>query len=174
MMDWKKTGWGVFIATFAVYAAMAVYTLPRIAAEAGGLLPFDLRPGGYDHVADTAFLSALSTEGRALYLGPQWVLDLAYPGLLALTLAWAAFRLMSRPVALFVFGAAIAGAGADYMENAVVRQLLETPVGAVTLAQVELASFWTQMKASLTTIAMGAVVVALAFTYLQRRRARLA
>ena len=173
-MDWKKSGWGVFVATFVVYAAMALYTLPRIAAEAGGLMPFDLRPGGYDFEAATRFLSALSAEGRAIYLGPQRYLDLAYPGLLALTLAWAAFRLMSRPVAVFVLGAAIAGAGADYIENGMVARLLETPVDAVTLAQVEMASFWTRMKASLTTIAMGAVVVALAFTYLQRRRARLA
>ena len=41
--------------TLGVYATMILWTLPRIAAEAGGLAAFDMRPAGYAlDVAGTA------------------------------------------------------------------------------------------------------------------------
>ena len=88
--------WGLFGLTFAIYAAMLGWSLPVVAAAAGGLVPFDMRPGGYGFADAHAFLVALSPEGARFYVNIQQKLDIAYPGLLALTLLFAIAALLPR------------------------------------------------------------------------------
>ena len=89
MTAWRLGFWLLFAVTLAVYATMLVWTLPAITAAAGGLAPFDMRPSGYSFDEAKAFLTALSPDGKALYLDAQHKLDAAYPALLAATLFFA-------------------------------------------------------------------------------------
>ena len=56
--------WIVFAVTLAVYGTMLAWSLPTVAASAEGLMPFDMRPGGYSFAEAEAFLAALSAEGE--------------------------------------------------------------------------------------------------------------
>ncbi|TDK50604.1 hypothetical protein [Antarcticimicrobium luteum] len=154
--------WAVFMAALALYAAMVGGTLPAIARDAGGLTPFDMRPMGYTVAEARAFLAALGDEGRALYLGPQRWLDLAYPVLLAIVLIGAVRMLIRRFwLQLGLSLAALGGMAADYLENARVAAMLVAG-GAVADELIGAASRATQLKAGLTSLVMLAVCVALA------------
>ncbi len=67
--------WGLVAATVLVYAAMVFWSLPGVMAGAGGLVPFDMRPGGYSAEAARAFLAALDPAATARYLRVQHLLD---------------------------------------------------------------------------------------------------
>lgn len=156
--------WLLVAATGAIYAAMALWSLPQIAGEAGGLMPFDLRPFGYTETEAREFMHRLSDDGRAFYLSVQRRLDLAFPALLAATLAWTAFRLPPpgwRAVRWVLVGAAIVGMVADYLENAAVAAMLSAAPEAVTAEQIAAASRWTLLKSLGATVAMslGAVLL---------------
>ena len=152
-------------ATLGVYAAMILWTLPAIIDSAGGLMPFDLRPGGYTLGEAEAFLANLEPRGRVLYLGWQHRLDLAYPALLACLLAWS-IAIQARAIGgrlvtgLCWFGgiAAVAGMIFDYLENGAVAGLLGAaePLDPVLVAQ---ASTWTVGKSAATSVAI--IVLAL-------------
>jgi hypothetical protein len=86
-MRLKALFWTLLAVTLGVYLVIVLWSLPRIAAEAGGIVPFDMRPAGYSLDDAKGFLTALSDSGRAFYLGTQHLLDLAYPALLGVTLA---------------------------------------------------------------------------------------
>ena len=147
--------WLLFGVTTAVYAVMVAWTLPRIAAAAGGATPFDLRPGGYSFEEASAFLAALTPAGRSFYLDVQQSFDLVYPALLSATLffaiwllvppRWGAWRwilaLIAVPPAVF-----------DYLENLAVANLLKLTPGAVTPEIVGVASQWTVLKSQSTTV----------------------
>ena len=75
--------WLMFLVMTGVYLVMALWAIPKIIADAGGLLAFDMRPLGYSFDEASAFLTALSSEGRAFYLNVQQMLDSAYPALFA-------------------------------------------------------------------------------------------
>jgi len=161
-MSKARNYWILFAITLGVYAAMVLIFLPKIAAEAGGLTPFDMRPMGYTAIEARAFLAALSDAGREIYRGPQHRLDMVYPLLLALCLGWGAVLLMSSPIwrALICF-AALGGMAADYVENMRVAVLLDLSPDAVTDAQIAAAARATVAKSALTTIAMIGICVAL-------------
>ncbi|MDF1716959.1 MAG: hypothetical protein P1U75_09875 [Antarcticimicrobium sp.] len=158
----RITYWVVFAATLAVYGAMVGWTLPAISRDAGGLVPFDMRPMGYSVAEARAFLAALGAEGRALYLGPQHALDLVYPALLAVVLIGAVCALIG-PVSLRWGLAlmALGGMAADYLENARVGAMLRHD-GAITDAMITAASRATQVKAGLSTVVILAVCAGLA------------
>lgn len=163
--------WLLVAATGAVYAAMAVWSLPRISDAAGGLMPFDLRPFGYTETEAREFMRRLSDEGRAFYLTVQHRLDLAFPALLAAMLAWTAFRLPPpgwRAVRWVLVIAAIGGMGADYVENHAVAAMLALPPDAVTPDQIATASRWTVLKSLGATLAMSLGVVLLARAVIAR------
>jgi len=145
----------IFAAGAAVYAAMLLWTLPGIQAAAGGLAPFDMRPFGYSHAEAVAFLSALDPQGLALYLGPQKWLDLAFPALLGLFLAWSFVRLgpgiLPRSVLVI---SAIAAAGFDYLENIRVRAMLLAGPDATTEAMSWAASLATLAKSGLVAFCL--------------------
>lgn len=164
--------WLVFAATLAVYLAMVGWTLPGIAAAAGGLMPFDLRPAGYGPQEARAFLAALGDPGREIYLGPQRWLDAIYPALLAVVLGGAVLGLVRRRAPRAVLLLAIfGGMAADYVENMHVASLL-TAEGAISDQAIARASRATQVKSALTGVAMAAVAVALAVRLTGKRRRR--
>lgn len=167
--------WLLVAATGAIYAAMALWSLPRISDAAGGLMPFDLRPFGYTETEAREFLHRLSDDGRAFYLTVQHRLDLAFPALLAATLAWTAFRLPPpgwRAVRWVLVVAAIGGMVADYSENAAVAAMLSAAPDAVAAGQIATASRWTLLKSLGATLAMSLGVVLLARAITARIRTR--
>lgn len=163
--------WGVVAATLAVYAVMVLWSLPKVAAAAGGLAPFDLRPLGYSEAEARAFLSAITAEGRAFYIRVQHGLDVAYPALLALTLTLSFGRLVrSGGLRLVLILVAMGAMAADYTENALVAAMLSQPPEAVPATLIAQASLATLVKGLLSTVALVALLVA-GIARLRRRRA---
>ena len=155
-------------------AMILFWTGPQI--DAGGLEPFDSRTGGYTHAEAVAFLTALTPDGRAVYLGAQRVADTAFPigflGVLAIA-TYAAFRRWSPalagaaalfPLGYFVF---------DMLENAAVAGLLAMPPGAVTPEAVARASGYTVWKFRLVDAALGLLVLGWAMRALAALRSRM-
>jgi hypothetical protein len=165
--------WALFVVTMAVYLAMVLWTLPTIAAGAKGLMPFDLRPGGYGLADAQDFITALSPKGLELYLGPQHWLDLAYPGLLALVLGiglWVLLRDWHPVLQLIAVGLAGLGMLFDYLENARVGAMLQGGPAALTESIVAAASQATQLKSGFTGVAMVLILALLAARVWRRVR----
>lgn len=162
--------WLLFGAALALYLAIVLWSLPRISAEAGGLIPFDMKPGGYGLEEARAFLTALSAQGREWYLGTQHRLDLAYPGLLAACLALGFVILFRGPLRWVLVIAALGVAGFDWMENLAVSGLLRADPSAVTEAQVAAASRWSVLKSVTTTVAGVALLAGGIWALVRRRR----
>lgn len=156
--------WVLVGTTLAVYGTMVVWSLPIVSAGAGGLAPFDMRPGGYDFAAAQQFLAALSPEAAAFYGNVQHKFDLAYPALAALTLFFALAALLPRTLGMlrFVLAAPTALVAIfDYLENQAVAGMLAAGPSGLTPAMVEEASRWTTLKSSATTVAMTLLLVLL-------------
>lgn len=173
-LKWKIY-WLIFAITLAVYATMLTWSLPFISTEAGGLIPFDMRPAGYSFAEAQEFLVALSPAGRAFYLGTQHSLDLAYPALLAIVLtgaAWGLTRQRLRWLGIVAAVAAVAGAAADYTENARVSRMLGADASTLDPQLVESASFATLVKSGATTVAMVLVLALLVAAFFARRGAK--
>jgi len=135
--------------------AMMVLTVPVLLREADGLKPFDFRPFGYSFQDVQTYLGALSEEGLSTYLGLQHQLDMVYPLALAAMFV-VGFRRFLGPVAgLTMSVIAIAGAVADYSENALVATLLTEPA---TREQVTLASALTIAKSGFATLCFGVLI----------------
>jgi hypothetical protein len=138
------------------------WSAPRI--EAGGLAPFDSRTGGYSYGEAVAFLSALTAEGRAAYLGPQRVADTIFPigfvGVLALGTVLALRRwsvILAAVAALVPLGYFVF----DMLENAAVAGLLRGGVEGLTPEAVARASALTLWKFRFVDVAL--VLLALAW-----------
>ncbi len=156
--------WGLFSLTLAIYAAMLGWSLPTVAAAAGGLVPFDMRPGGYSFTDAHAFLAALSSNGAEFYVTVQQKLDLAYPGLLALTLFSAIAALLPHRIGAWRWvaaGIALPVGGFDYLENHAVAQMIDAGAAGLTADLVATASQWTVLKAGASTLAMSVMLVLL-------------
>ena len=156
--------WGLFSLTLAIYAAMLGWSLPFVANAADGLVPFDMRPGGYSVADATQFLTALSPEGAEFYVTVQQTLDLAYPALIAFTLLFAIAALLPRrlgPWRWIVAGIAMPVGLIDYLENHAVAQMIEVGSVGLTVELVATASQWTVLKAGASTLAMSVVLVLL-------------
>lgn len=147
--------WVSLAAAAAVHAVMILWTLPAITRAAGGLSPFDLRPGGYSFAEAQAFLAALTPEGRHLYLDVQHKLDTAFPLLLAVALGSGLVRLAPA-----VLGRArwllallpVPGALFDYLENLMVGGMLR--LNGIDAEGVGAASLFTLLKSAFTGLAM--------------------
>ena len=172
---WRLVFWAGLAVTCAVYAAMLLWTLPEIRRAAGGQAPFDMRPLGYDAEAARTLLSALTAEGRSLYLGAQQQLDFVYPALLAATLSLALWRLAApwpRAVRSALVALPVAAAVFDYGENARVRGLLQADPDAVGAEAVAAASRASATKALLSAASFAAVPGLLAWRGVRRFRGR--
>lgn len=152
---------GVLLAAGVVYAVMLTVTLPELTARSGGLPMFDLSPLGYDAAYAHTVLERLGSEGRQFYLFRQLPLDVAYPALLALSLAglwrfllrWSGLETPGRGALAWC---AVAVAGLDYAENAAVAaMLLSFPDESAAL--VGLASAATVAKSMTATVCFVAV-----------------
>ncbi len=145
-MSRRVAWWIVFLATVVVYMIMLLGTLPAISAEAGGLLPLDVRLMGYTGDEVRSFLAELSDTGRGIYLGLQRNLDIVFPLLLGSTLTGLIWALVENRALRFALGAAVLfHVLADYRENYLVAGLLvhEGPVSDHAAAS---ASWTTQVK----------------------------
>ncbi|MGR3323590.1 MAG: hypothetical protein ACU0DK_16850 [Pseudooceanicola sp.] len=134
--------WFFFLFALAIYCAMLIWTVPPLLAEAEGLPPFDFRPTGYGLAETRAYLDAISEDGLAVYLGPQHMLDLFYPAVLAGMFVTGFAILFRRAIVVPLILVAVVGAVADYSENALVARILTEPdpsaglIGRASLATV--------------------------------------
>jgi hypothetical protein len=151
----RRAFWISAALMLAGFAAIVFWSAPRI--EAGGLEPFDPRTGGYGHAEAVAFLTALTPEGRAAYLGAQRLADTIFPigfvGVLALGIVLA-YRRWSLPLALAASLVPLAYFVFDMLENAAVAGLLRSAPEAVTPEAVAWASACTVSKFRLVTAAL--------------------
>jgi len=159
----RRALWISIVVMLTGAAAMLLGTAPRI--EAGGLAPFDTRTDGYAFDEALAFPTALTPEGRAVYLTWQRAADTVFPvgflGVLALGnfLTW---RRWSRVLALVLTVPPLVYFVFDMLENAAVADILRTAPEAVTREAVAWASSCTIWKfhfvdAALATLLAGLV-----------------
>jgi hypothetical protein len=164
MKNVSRSYWALLAVTVGVYCTMVLWTLPAIQIEAGGLRPFDMRPLGYTFDEAKAFLVALSDDGRAIYGGPQSILDALYPPLLFATLGIAIWHVsgdIRKPTRIGMIAVAAIGMIADGLENVAVRDMLVAGGEGVTPELVARASFFTVTKSAATTVAAVALVILL-------------
>jgi hypothetical protein len=170
--------WGLVALTLAVYGTMLGWSLPTVSAAAGGLAPFDMRPGGYGFAEAQAFLVALTAAGAEFYRNVQQRLDLVYPGLMALTLGLAIATAAPKAIGRWRWLALPLAASValfDYLENHAIANMLDAGAAALTPELVETASRWTVLKSAATTAAMVILLVLLlvkATLWLVHRRPR--
>jgi hypothetical protein len=141
--------WALPLATALAYGVLVLWFGPQVQAAAGGLMPFDLRPMGYDLDAARLFLTTLTSEGRDVYLVPVRINDTIFPILFTLTLC--------LPVRRWTWAwtiPALAYGLLDLAENMAVATLLRTgpEVGSGPVA---LASALTQAKFAASVVAVG-------------------
>jgi hypothetical protein len=169
----RRLFWIIVAATLVVYFVMLAWSIPRLSAAAGGLAIFDMRPAGYDFAAAQAFLSALTPEGKAFYLGVQHRLDLAYPALLAIATSWA-ILIVAPPgwgrIRYLLILPAIAGMAFDYLENLAVTAMLQAGAEGVTPELVARASGFSRAKAAFSSLSLILLIVLLLLRLLRRRR----
>ena len=157
----KSVNWALPLVTLAAFGGLC-YLVPLLMAEAGGALPFDLRPFGYGLMEARIYLQHLSPTGTALYQGVFRLTDTIFPIVFTLTLC---LPLRGRGQVWFL-PALIYGL-CDLAENlAVARMLLVGP--EVEAQAVALAAGFTQGKFATVIVA---VVLAL-FGALQAWRNR--
>lgn len=151
---WKYY-WGLVLVTLGFYATILLWSLPKVAASAGGLVPFDLRPAGYSVASANEFLAAISEEGRRFYLGPQHQLDAIFPLLMGCSLGFGLFGLLkgkARSLRFMALALPFVAASADTMENQAVKaMLLAAPV---TDEMILSANQWTLLKSGATTLSI--------------------
>lgn len=147
------------VVTVVALATMRLWTMPLIRAGSGGLDMFDLLIDGYTPAYVADYLVALTDDARALYLGPQRLLDTVLPMALTGTLATAGYLMARRwnlvlglclgaiPLYYFAF---------DMLENAQVAAILSHR--SVTVEMAETASRFTIAKAQALRFAVAAVV----------------
>ena len=170
MPGWQRyLGWGVTLATLAIYALMVTVTLPHLSELAGGMPMFDMRPGGYDYETAREILTALGEEGRSYYAGIQHVLDAIFPPFVGLTLAYWLWRAAPRwrnaglPMSTMALGILIGlgflAAAFDLAENAMVDAMLSAGPNGITPSLVSATSALTLAKSVMSTIAYSALLV---------------
>ncbi len=174
----RNTGWKtpllwlVLAAMLAIYLVMLLWSLPHLAALAGGAAMFDLRPTGYDLASATALIAALGAEGQGFYLTVQQGLDTAFPMLKAVVLILAFFRLYPARLAAPLGLIALVVSLCDELENAAIAAMLRAGAEGLTDEMVATASHWTQLKSAGDTLLMVLLLIGLAWGLWRRWRDR--
>ncbi len=171
----KRLFWISLLVSLAIYAAMVFWSLPFIQQQAGGLRPFDLRPGGYSLAEASEFLQRLSEQGRTFYLTVQHKLDFFYPALLAITLGcglWLMAPASWKVARWLLILLPLPGMAFDYVENYFVASLLKASPALIDERAVAAASLATVIKSITTTVAIVALVVLLLMWRLRKRRTK--
>ena len=109
------------IVVAAICLVMNLLLIPAIESGAAGLRCFDMR-FGYAYPEALSFLSALSAEGKRLYLTRQLPLDFLYPAVYGVFFALLFSALAGRKTPWAVLPALLAGA--DYCENILILLML--------------------------------------------------
>ena len=172
-MNRMKIFWTIVAIAVIDYLVMVVWSLPYIANQAGGLMPFDVRPTGYSLEEAKAFVGALSTKGNVFYLSMQHMLDTVFPIMEAIAVGWGIFMLMpeSRGVVRWVAVIpAIAGMVFDLLENRQVGVMLTTGAGDLTAEIVSRGSMFTITKSILVTVSFLILASLLLSRYLEKRK----
>lgn len=158
-----------------VLAAMLGWSYPIILDGTGIARVPETQLLGYSTDEARSFFTALTEAGRAQYLGPQAMLDWAFPAILALILILAVFRwakLVPFPRKMLPVLLAVAAVAVDYYENALITAALNTPADQLTDAALEHMALMTQCKTYLFAAAIlvtGGVVTG---GLIRRRRRR--
>lgn len=158
-MNLKRAFRAVFALMLLVYLTMVLWSLPIILSDANGLMPFDLSPSGYTTEEARAFLSALSKDGQAHYLGVQHKLDTLYPGLMALSLILAYHLLFAKTWAVGFSALAVLAAVFDWSENSAVADLLRLGAEGIDEEVVSVAALFTMLKSGFVTVALTILLV---------------
>lgn len=163
--------WVLLAVSLALYLVIVLWSMPLITAEAGGQVPFDMRPMGYDLEEARSFVTALSDRGREFYLGTQHLLDWLYPALLGATFALG-FSLLFRGALLWpLIALSVCVVGFDWLENLAVADLLRADPAALDVDQVAAAGRWSVLKSVATTSAWFVLLAGAVAALLRRRRA---
>jgi len=171
----KKAYWVLVAATVTVYGFMIFWAGPNIADMSGGGTPFDLHMFGYSHAEAQEFLAALTPGGAAFYLGPAMWLDTFFPAMFAVVLGAGCWILLDhRPLVMRIGAALLAGCYAlfDYLENAAVVRMLNSVPEDLSVALVDTASRWTELKFFFVDAAITVLVVLVIARLLERRKNR--
>ncbi len=165
----KYVGWAISAAALIVYIIMVTITLPHLAALAGGVAMFDLRPLGYDFATAQDVLARLGSEGAAYYENVQHRFDSMFPLLFCLTLVFwmiaAARRWQGHDLPLgsavlgAIFATAVIANAADLGENAAVSAMLAAGSRALTPRLAETANLFTLAKTFFSAVAILALIV---------------
>ncbi len=163
--------WIIFAITMGIYATMLFWSLPIITNYSSGLLPFDLRPNGYDFNEAKALLLALSNEGIDFYQNIQLKLDTIYPALMAISLILA-YRLLA-PAKLgrwraLLYPFAIFAAIFDYFENYSINKMLTLGSDKITPELVLSANGFSTTKALFVTISLSILFVLIVLWVLRK------
>jgi hypothetical protein len=75
----------LLVASGLLWVVMFFGPLAHLTYLARGLLPFDIRPKGYNYAEARAFLEAIGEQGRAYYASPELIIDTFYPPLYAVS-----------------------------------------------------------------------------------------
>lgn len=163
------------IAMIAVFAAIWFWSAPLILAGSGVDRVPEAMLLGYSADEARVFFAGITDAGRAQYLGPQAMLDWAFPALIALTLTLAVFRwgrrvpLPRRMLAILLAAAAVA---VDYWENAQIAAALVVPADTLTDAALNQMSLATQGKTYLFVAASMVTGAVMLGGFIRKRRAR--
>ncbi len=155
-----KVFWFFLTAMLAVWLAMNVWTVPKIEDFSGGLRLLDMR---LCYTADEArsFVSELGDEGRALYLGRQFWLDMVFPPLLAAVLFLLYRWLFPGRPGLVIGTLALTSIPVDYLENLAVAAMVRAGSDSITTEMATTASQWTTTKWTLAAVGGLCLVVGL-------------
>lgn len=149
----------------AVFVAMALAS-PMRCGEVWRLCSFDAQITPYSPAEARAYLAAIGPAAVWRYLWGVQPLDLVFPALLCLVLREHFVRRASELEARRLGRLAVLYAGADYLENAAVRVMLERPAGDFSDLTARTASALTSGK----WLLLAALFVAAAW-FRQRREA---
>jgi hypothetical protein len=162
--------WLVVLIALGIYVTMLAWSLPKIVIDADGLMPFDMRPGGYTLEEAQAFLAALSHEGNAFYRNVQQMLDMAFPAFEALAVGWAIYLLAPFAKWRWLLAlSAVPGMLFDYLENSQVETMLKAGADGLTAEMVKTASFYTEIKSTFVSLSLMVLVVMIVLWFMRRQ-----
>jgi len=126
-MSVKRWSLGFALISVALFAAMQFISIPVIGHGLGSDQMFDMLPFGYDFAYAQRFISNLSPQGLEMYLGPQNLIDTAFPVSLGLTFIFLAKWLAKSPAGFAITALlAVAYILCDLYENSLVADMLST------------------------------------------------
>lgn len=151
--------WPILLATLAAWLGMNLWSLPKIEELAGGLRLLDMRFTGYSFEDVQDFLAAIGDEGTALYLGPQFWLDMIFPPLLGAVLFMIYRWLFPGLRGLIIGAVSLTYVATDFLENLAIAALLRAGVAGLTPEMAATAHFWTTAKWSLAVVGLAFLVI---------------